>query len=71
MTPVSAEDDRPDDGGRCCCCCWEEDARVRGEGETEREGEGDLFSMTVAGTAVTSEDTADRSAPVMEEERPG
>ena len=45
---------------------------MRGEGETEgREGEGDLFSMTVAGTAVTSEDTADRSAPVMEEERPG
>ena len=32
--------------------------------------EGDLFSMTVAGTAVTREDTADRSAPVMEEERP-
>ena len=29
MTPVSAEDDLPDDGGRC----WEE-ARWRGDGET-------------------------------------
>ena len=44
---------------------------MRRREEGEGEGEGGMFSMTVAGTAVTREDiSAERSAPVMEEERP-